>query len=139
MRRLAAGLSGQGSGARLARFLLIGLVNTALGYALFALFLLAGLGAQAALGLAFVLGVLWNFWAHARLVFGQGGLGRLPAYAAVYLAIWWANSRALEAAEAAGIAPLAAQAVLAPLAALAAFFLIGRVLTGRFPVFGRKR
>ena len=137
MRRAVSYLRGGGDGARLVRFLLVGLLNTALGYLLFAALVLAGAGPQAALALAFLLGVLWNFWTHARLVFGAGHLRRLPAYGAVYLAIWAANAAALGAAGAAGLAPLLAQALLAPLAAVAAFLLIGRVLTGRFPVGGR--
>jgi putative flippase GtrA len=131
-------LSGQGSGHQFIRFLLVGLINTGVGYLLFALFVLVGLSSQMALGFAFVLGVIWNFWTHARLVFGRAGLSRLPAYAASYVAIWGFNALALALAERAAIPPLWAQAFLAPVAAVLSFFLIARVLTGRFPIFGAR-
>ncbi len=121
------------------RFILVGLANTAVGYLIFAALVLLGLTPQPALALAFVLGVMWNFWAHARLVFGQGGLGKFPAYAGVYLVIYGLNALALKQAILLGITPLLAQAILAPAAAVLSFLFIARVLTGTFPIFGKKQ
>ena len=121
------------------RFILVGLANTAVGYLIFAALVLLGLTPQPALALAFVLGVMWNFWAHARLVFGQGGLGKFPAYAGVYLVIYGLNALALKQAILLGNTPLLAQAILAPAAAVLSFLFIARVLTGTFPIFGKKQ
>lgn len=127
-------LSKSTSGGQFVRFILVGVVNTAVGYLLFAAFVLLGFASQTALAMAFVIGVVWNFWAHGRLVFGQGGLGRFPAYVGVYIAIWALNAWALRLAEQAGLGPLLAQALLAPVAAILSFIFIAKVLTGSFPL-----
>lgn len=119
------------------RFILVGLGNTAIGYLLFAGFVQLGVPSQPALALAFTLGVIWNFWAHARFVFGQGGFAKLPAYVGVYLAIWAGNALALKGAEGIGLPPLIAQALLAPIAAVLSFVFIARVLTGAYPFLGK--
>jgi putative flippase GtrA len=119
------------------RFILVGLLNTAVGYLIFAGFVLLSIPAQVALAAAFVLGVVWNFGTHARLVFRQSGFSRLPQYIAVYCAVWALNALALAGAHWIGVGPLLAQAGLAPLAAVLSFFLIARVLTGSYPVFSR--
>lgn len=124
---------------RFVRFILIGVVNTVFGYTVFSILVLLGVPPQPALILAFTIGVIWNYWTHARLVFHQRGLRQLPAYGLCYVLIYVLNSLALEAALRAGIGPLIAQAVLAPIAAVLSFFMISRVLTGRFPVFGKPR
>ena len=120
---------------RLLRFLAIGVLNTAVGYAIYAVLVLVGLSPQPALALAFALGILWNYMTHARLVFTESarGLKRLPAYAACYALIYLLNAVALDRAIGAGLSPLVAQALLAPFAALLSFVMIGKVLTGRFP------
>jgi len=123
---------------RFVRFLLVGLVNTGVGYGLFVGFVLVGLGSQPALASAFFIGILWNFVTHARFVFGQSGLHKLPSYILVYMAIWAANALALSMALRGGLSPLLAQAILAPFAAVLSFFLVARVLTGRYPLFGLK-
>ncbi len=135
---IAGAFSGHGTGARFLRFLIAGLVNTAVGYLIFAALVLLGLGSQGALALAFVLGVLWNYFSHARFVFGQGGARKLPAYGAAYLLLWALNALALRGLEGAGWSALAAQGLITPIAAVLSFFLIARVLTGHFPLFARR-
>jgi putative flippase GtrA len=122
---------------RFGRFLLVGLGNTAVGYALYAALLLAGMGPQASLALSFAIGVAWNFWTHARLVFGTRGLSRLPRYVGAYLLVWAGNALVLAWLTSAGVPPLAAQALVLPFAAVAAFVLVGLALTGRLPLPGR--
>ncbi len=112
-----------------ARFVAVGLVNTGFGYLVYAALVMAGLSPQPALALAFAIGVIWNYWTHASLVFGQRGLRRLPAYVGCYLLIYGVNSAALAAALRIGMGALAAQALLAPFAACLSFLLIRRVLT----------
>ncbi len=129
-------LTDNGNYGQFVRFILVGLVNTAVGYGIFAVLVLVAIPAQIALVIAFVLGVFWNFATHARLVFGKTGFSRLPAYGAVYCGIWAVNAVFLAATHRLGVGPLAAQAGLAPLAAVLSYFMIARVLTGKFPVFG---
>lgn len=120
--------------ARFVRFVVIGGVNTLVGYLLFTAFVLMSLTPQKALAIAFVLGVLWNFFAHGRFVFGSKGYGTLPAYAMCYVGIYLFNALALKQTLNWGFDPLLAQAILAPIVAVISFFLISRVLTGHFPL-----
>lgn len=124
---------------RFVRFLAIGVVNTLFGLAVYALLLeLAGLPAQAALILAYVVGVLWNYLTHARFVFGASGYRRLPLYCLAYTAIWLVNAGALAALTGAGWRPLPAQALLVLPMALLSFLAISLVLTGRVPFLPRR-
>ncbi len=122
-----------GDQVRLLRFLAVGLINTAFGYTVFALLVLAGLGEQMALALAFALGVLWNYATHARLVFGTRGRGRILPYALAYAGIYALNAAFLKAATAGGLSPLMSQAILVLPMAVLSFILISLVLTGRLP------
>jgi putative flippase GtrA len=133
-----ASLASLGHGQRLVRFLAVGVLNTAVGYAIYALLVLAGLSPQPALALAFALGVLWNYATHARLVFGTEGYRRLPAYAAAYAVIYAVNAFSLARALAYGFHPLVAQAVLAVVMAGLSFVLLSAVLTGEIPFLRRK-
>lgn len=139
MRGNSAGVpESHGMGHRFALFLLAGVVNTAVGYGIYALLVLTGMPAQPALLTGYGLGVLWNYFTHARFVFRQGGLARLPAYIAVYLLVLGLNSAGLEGLLRMGLPPLVAQALLVVPAALLSFVLVARVLTGAFPIIGRK-
>lgn len=117
---------------RFGKFLAVGVLNTAVGYALYALFLLlTPLGPQGSLAAAFALGVVWNYFSTARFVFGTTGFGRLPAYALAYLAVYALNAQALHMAIAAGWPPLLAQAGLVPFAAVLTYFAVAFALTWR--------
>lgn len=119
---------------RFVKFLVVGVVNTAFGFAVYAVLLrLFGLPWQGALALSYVLGILWNFGTHGRIVFGTRGLGRLPAYVAAYVLLFFLNRWALQAAIAAGLSDLWAQALLVLPMAMVAFVLVSVVLTGRLP------
>ncbi|WP_050605787.1 GtrA family protein [Ruegeria sp. 6PALISEP08] len=115
------------------RFALVGVLNTAFGYALFTALNLFGLPPQVALAISFSGGVLWNFMTHARLVFGTKGFGRLPFYVLSYLLVYAFNALSLEGLLSAGLQPIVAQGILVLPAAILAFILISRVLTDRFP------
>ncbi len=137
---MIARLSADETFRRFVKFLIIGVLNTLFGYAVFALLIILDVPPQPALALAFVTGVVWNYWTHARLVFGQQGLSRFPAYAASYIFIYGLNSGGLALILQAGSSPLMAQAVLAPVAAVISFLVISKVLTGKFPIsFNKSR
>ncbi len=138
MTGMIARLSADETFRRFVKFIIIGVLNTLFGYAVFALLVILNVPPQLALALAFAIGVIWNYWTHAKLVFGQQGLSRFPAYAASYLLIYGLNSGGLALALQAGSSPLMAQAVLAPVAAVISFFVISKVLTGKFPISCRK-
>jgi putative flippase GtrA len=102
------------------RFLLVGLLNTAVGYAIFAALLFAGAGQTPAIVAATILGVLFNFRSIGRLVFGGSG-GRLVPFVAVYVVQCGANVGMMQVARRLGMPPLAAEAVVLPLLAVATF------------------
>mgnify|MGYP003526361532 CR=1 FL=1 len=84
---------------RFARFLAVGVLNTAFGYALYALLIWLGLAPQPALAVSFAIGVMWNYLTHARLVFDQSGYRRVLPYAGAYGLIYLINAVALQAAQ----------------------------------------
>ena len=71
--------AGNATRRRFLKFILVGLLNTAFGYAVYAVLLFAGLDPQPALATSFGIGVIWNYFTTARLVFDQGGFSRFPA------------------------------------------------------------
>jgi putative flippase GtrA len=119
---------------RFTRFIAVGVLNTIFGYAMYAVMIFSGLPPQPALAFSFFLGVIWNFFTHGRLVFGTRGYRRLPHYGAAYLFIYFCNAIALEALLRAGIQPLVAQMIVLPFVVIASFLLVGRALTGRWPI-----
>ncbi len=110
-------------GVLFARFVGVGLLNTAFGYGVFAALVLAGGWPGAALVVATVAGVAFNFQTTRRLVFRTDGRGRVVRFVLVYgltLAINWLALRLLRAL---GVPALGAQAALAlPMAALSFVF-----------------
>lgn len=113
---------------RFIRFVIVGVVNTAFGYGLYALLVLSTAPPQIALFLSFFIGVLWNYFTTARFVFEVSGFGRLPAYAACYIFVYMLNAGSLHVAIDSGVAPLIAQAVLTPVAAVLTFVLVSFVM-----------
>lgn len=113
------------------RFLAAGLVNTLFGYAVYALLVLAGVPPQAALAVAFAVGVIWNYVTSARFVFHVRGYRRLPAYAGLYALLYLLNAGALRLALAQGVPPLIAQGLLTPPMAILSFVLLSLAMTGR--------
>jgi len=127
---LAAANAPAGS-ERVARFVAVGVLNTAFGYGVYATLVLLGAGAQLALAGQFAVGILWNFATHSRLVFGTTGIGRLPLYTVAYLTVWAVNALALQVVMAAGLGPLLAQAVLMPAVVALAYILASAALGAR--------
>jgi putative flippase GtrA len=122
---------------RFVKFLFVGVLNTAFGYAVYAVLILIGLAPQPSLAIASFIGVLWNFGIHKRLVFDTQGYRRLPHYILGYCFVYAINATALAVALRAGLHPLMAQALLILPMALLAFVVVSLALTGALP-FGRK-
>ncbi|QOF79247.1 GtrA family protein [Variovorax sp. 38R] len=116
--------------SQLLRFLVVGGLNTAVGYALFAVLSWAGLPYPLAIGLATIAGVAFNFQSTGRLVFGGAPLSLLWRFVAAYVLVYLINIGAVALLLRAGLNVYVANAlVILPLA------LISFVLQRRF-VFG---
>lgn len=102
------------------RFLLVGVLNTAVGYGLFAAFTLLGLHYAVAAALSTVLGILWNFQTIGRLVFKSRDRSLIFRFTTVYVITYVLNVGALRVLLATGVHVLAVQAALVlPMAAVA--------------------
>lgn len=114
--------------SRVFRFLGAGIINTAFGYGVFAVLVLAGVHPQFALVAQFGLGVIWNYSIHARFVFGVRGYRRLPQYISAYVAAYACNALFLELLTGAGVPPLGAQLLALPFVVALSYVLVARAL-----------
>lgn len=104
---------------RIARFLAVGLLNTAFGYSVFCVVLRLTGHAIVSVAVSTIIGALFNFKSTGVIVFGSSGHRLLGRFVAVYLVVFLANAAGLFALERCRIAPAFAQALLLPaLAAL---------------------
>lgn len=110
------------------RFVGAGVLNTAFGYGVFAIAVWQGVSPQIALILQFALGVLWNYFTHAQLVFSVRGIGRLPYYVVAYCGIYAFNAALLAALLNTGFTPYAAQAIALPFVVILSFLLVSKAL-----------
>lgn len=99
---------------RFLTFLVIGGLNTLVGYGIFAALILAGLPTPAAVILGTILGVLFNFLSTGGVVFRNRAGRLLPRFLAVYAVQMGLNVAALTALERAGLHPLIAGALVLP-------------------------
>lgn len=113
-------------------FVLIGVGNTAFGYALFAPFYLLLGSHQLAITLATVCGAVFNFHSTGRLVFRSRSRSALLPYVAGCAAVWLLNIL-LEGLTALAISPLAGQTLALPLLVLPSYAI------NRYLVFGTHR
>ena len=113
---------------RFARFLGAGLLNTGFGYAAYAALVWSGLSALAALLLATVAGVVFNFFTFGRLVFTRGNGSRaFPKFLAAYAATYSFNAALLHlATDAAGLNAYLAQALCIPPTVVLTWLLLNR-------------
>jgi len=130
--RLARALNAlAGERRRLLRFLAVGILNTVVGYGLFAALYLALGSHRVAAVLAFVGGVLFNFFSTGRLVFESRSLRALVPFTAGYLVILGLNLVLLEVLVAFGVGALIAQAVSLPLVVVASYLINARIVFRR--------
>lgn len=102
------------------RFLVVGAMNAAFGYGVFALLVWLGLPYPAAIGLATVAGVAFNFQSTGRLVFGGAPSSRLVRFIGVYGVVYLINVLAVAGLLRLGLNVYLANAVaLLPLAVIA--------------------
>ena len=109
---------------RFVRFLAVGVLNTAFGYGVFALLVIAGLNSGLALAIATMAGVFFNYFTTGRFVFANRGHALLPRFALAYAFSYGINLGLLKLFEHAGLPSLAAQAICLPLIVVLSFVLL---------------
>jgi putative flippase GtrA len=105
--------------SKVVRFIAVGALNTAFGYAVFAGLTMLGWPDTIALATAMAAGIAFNFFSYGKWVFALLDLQRLPRFVAAYLCIYTANLLGLRSLARLGLSAYAAQlALVVPLAAL---------------------
>lgn len=110
---------------RFIRFLVVGGLNTLVGYLIYATLILIGLPTPAAIVLATILGVLFNYLSTGGIVF-RDRTGRLWRFAAVYVVQMGLNIAAVTALERAGLHPLVAGFFVLPVLVVFTFLAMRR-------------
>jgi putative flippase GtrA len=113
------------------RFLVVGAVNTVVGYGLYLGGLWIGLPYQAALVAATVLGVIFNFFSTGGLVFANRAPGLIVRFAAGYGVTLAVNLVLLTLLVRSGVSKALAQAILLAPMVIASF------LVNKYLVFGK--
>jgi len=105
------------------RFILVGILNTIIGYGLFVLFIYLGLHYSLAVLFSTILGVLFNFKSIGRLVFNTNNNERIYHFVVVYTFLYLLNVSGLWGLSSFGIENMyvAGAILLAPLAILSFF------------------
>lgn len=103
------------------KFLIVGGVNTIVGYSLFATFILLGVASGTALIAAIGLGTIFSFASTGRVVFKSSTATLLPRFVVVYGGQCVVNLALLRLLENVGIPSLLAQAMLLPFMAILTF------------------
>ena len=117
-----------GERRRMLTFLAVGVINTVVGYGLFAALFLTTQSYRVAAVVAYVLGTLFNFFSTGRLVFKSSRASALLPFIAGYLVILGANLLLLELLVGLGMNALIAQAVSLPLLVVASYLINSRLV-----------
>lgn len=79
------------------KFLVVGLMNTVVGYAIYAILVLCGISYSAALLIATIAGVTFNYLSTGRLVFkSRGGMVVFGKFLTTYGLVYFVNAVGLE-------------------------------------------
>lgn len=114
IRDLASRLAAWGLSPRFLRFLVVGVLNTAVGYGLFAAVYLATGRHRVAIVIATVLGVVFNFFSTGRLVFGSRRLRAFVPFVLGYVVTCGLNILLVDGLLLAGVSPVLGQLVALP-------------------------
>lgn len=100
------------------KFILVGVLNTAVGYSLYALFIFLDFSYPIAVLFSTALGVLFNYKSIGNLVFAHQGASRLLSFIFVYVVVYGLNVYGLWQLEVFGLEDkyLAGAVLLLPLA-----------------------
>lgn len=110
----------------IARFLGVGLLNTVVGYAIYAILILLHLPYLAALLISTVAGVTFNYFSIGRLVFkSKGGRHVLARFIAAYAVVYVANAAGLAVLiKSMQLGPYIGQALCVPLSVILSWLLM---------------
>ena len=111
---------------RFALFLLVGGINTLVGYGFFVALHAAGLYPALAVIGATVLGVVFNFLSTGRIVFASSDVSILPRFLAVYVIQCAANIGSLHVLTAIGVQVLVAEALIVGVLAVLTYIAMKR-------------
>lgn len=109
--------------SRLYKFLMVGVLNTCVGYALFAFLIWIGLPYPLAVGLSTAVGVCFNFLTTGRFVFDNASTSRIGRFFAAYGAIYLLNLVCIAALLSLNVNIYMANAIIIPPLALTTYFL----------------
>ena len=107
--------------AQFVRFVLAGLLNTGVGYLIYAVGVLAGLRPDIALVGAFAFALFFNYFTHARMVFRRSSGAIFIRFAIAYVAIYFINLFVLRTILSFGAGALLGQAIALPFVVLCTF------------------
>jgi len=110
------------------RFLIVGGLNTVIGYGIYSILVFLGLFPELALLVATILGTAVNYVTTGRLVFGARGNGRLFRFVLVYAVVYLLNAATLRLLLNIGLGPLTAQAIVLPAAVTATFIALRKLV-----------
>ena len=113
------------------RFVAVGVLNTAFGYAIYSVAVVLGAHPAMALAIAMVFGVTFNFFTTGRLVFREKAGRIFPRFVLGYLVVYVVNLGLLHLTSMLGLGPLLAQALALPPTVIFTFALM------KFVVFRR--
>lgn len=105
------------------RFLVVGLINTAFGYGVFALLIWLGLFYPLAIGFATLAGIAFNFQTIGRVVFNGAPWSLLCRFVAVYCIVYCVNVGGVAILLSTGLSIYLASAAILPALAVLAFVL----------------
>ncbi len=106
---------------QLGKFLVVGLMNTFIGYSIFALLTVLHFGPATALILTYVIAVPVNYFTTGKLVFGITNFRSFLLFIMSYVAIYYINLFALTRLIQIGISQILAQALIVPFIAILSF------------------
>ena len=109
-------------------FVLVGVLNTAVGYGLFALLFVVTGSHRIAVVAATIAGVLFNFFSTGRIVFGNRSGRTLPPFILGYAVTLGVNFVLLELLVRAGVNPLMAQAGCLPVVVVLGYLINSRIV-----------
>jgi putative flippase GtrA len=116
------------------KFMVVGGLNTLVGYAIFSAFIFGGTASAVAVIATTIIGALFNFASTGWIVFRSSETTLLPRFMFIYAGQSVVNIAMLRALEATGFTPLVAQALLLPLITILSFAAMRQfVFTGNKP------
>lgn len=128
LKRLETRLSLSPEQRRMLRFLIVGGINTVVGYTLFVMFYLLTYRPNLSLVAATVIGVLFNFFSTGRIVFANRSWRALPGFVMAYGVALAMNAVTLNLLLHVGVATLIAQAISLPVVVLVSYLINSRLV-----------